>query len=94
LLRTIGDITVTNSSVAFGFIEIETWEMFHDSLSNIGSTYLLGLAMAGVGLSTDFKMFKGLGFKPFYIGLIVAIAIGIVSVMLISSFGHFIDLTM
>lgn len=94
LLRTIGDITVTNSSVAFGFIEIETWEMFHDSLSNIGSTYLLGLAMAGVGLSTDFKMFKGLGFKPFYIGLIAAIAIGIVSVTLISSFGHFIDLTM
>ncbi len=90
LVRTIGDITVTNSGVAFGVLQATTWETFHQSISNFGSTYMLGLAMAGVGLSTDFKMFKGLGFKPFYIGLIAAITIGIVSVTLIGLFGHFI----
>lgn len=89
-VRTIGDITVTNSGTAFGFLQLATWEQFHQSISNIGSTYMLGLAMAGVGLSTDFKMFKGLGFKPFYIGLIAAISIGIVSLTLIGLFGHLI----
>ena len=89
-VRTIGDFTVANSETAFGLLQPETWEKFHGSVSNLGSTYMLGLAMAGVGLSTDFKMFKGLGFKPFYIGLIAAIAVGIVSVTLIGLFGHLI----
>ena len=46
--------------------------------------------MAGVGLSTDFSTFKGLGVKPFYIGLIAAVSVGIVSLTLISLFGHLI----
>lgn len=89
-VRTIGDFTIANSETAFGLLQPAAWEKFHHSVSNIGSTYMLGLAMAGVGLSTDFKMFKGLGFKPFYIGLIAAIAVGIVSVTLIGLFGHLI----
>lgn len=90
LLRTIGDVTVSNNGLAFGLFEQSTWQSFYNSWSSFGSTYLLGLAMAGVGLSTDFKMFKGLGIKPFYIGLIAAISVGIVSVTLISLFGHLI----
>lgn len=90
LLRTVGDMTVTNSNLAFGLFEPATWERFYTSLSSFGSTYLLGVAMAGVGLSTDFRMFKGLGIKPFYIGLIAAISVGIVSLTLISLFGHLI----
>lgn len=89
LVRTLGDMTVINSEAAFGFLQATTWENIHQSVSKLGSTYMLGLAMAGVGLSTDFKMFKGLGFKPFYIGLIAAITVGIVSAILIGLFGHF-----
>lgn len=87
-IRTIGDFTLTNSGSAFGLFEASTWQSFYNTWSSFGSTYLLGLAMAGVGLSTDFKMFKGLGIKPFYIGLIAAVSVGIVSVTLISLFGH------
>ena len=90
LMRTIGDVTVTNNGLAFGLFEPSTWEGFYNSWSSFGSTYLLGLAMAGVGLSTDFKMFKGLGIKPFYIGLIAAASVGIVSLTLIALFGHLI----
>lgn len=90
LLRTLGDVTITHTELAFGFLQPTTWENLYDSVSHIGSTYLLGFAMAGVGLSTNFKMFKGLGFKPFYIGLIAAVTVGIVSVTLISLFGDLI----
>lgn len=92
LLRTIGDMTAVNTGAAFGFLDISTWESFYTVGSSFGSTYLLGLAMAGVGLSTDFKMFKGLGIKPFYIGLIAALSVGLVSFTLVSLFGDLIKI--
>lgn len=91
-IRTIGDMTVTSQGMAFGIFDPSLWEKFYHRVSSFGSTYLLGAAMAGVGLSTDFKMFKGLGIKPFYIGMIAAISVGLVSLLLVSLFGHFITL--
>ncbi len=92
LLRTTGDMTLDKTGAAFGFIGTDTWEGIYTFWSSFGSKYLLGMAMAGVGLSTDFKMFKGLGMKPFYIGLIAAISVGLVSLTLVSLFGHLIQL--
>ncbi|WP_210469240.1 YeiH family protein [Sporosarcina sp. 6E9] len=92
LIRTIGDLTVANTGSAFGFFSEKTWEGFYSSWSSFGSTYLLGIAMAGVGLSTNFSVFKGLGIKPFYIGMIAAVSVGIVSLTLISLFGHLITI--
>lgn len=91
-VRTIGDMNITNSGMAFGFLSPAAWENFYESSSSFGTTYMLGLAMAGVGLSTDFSKFKGLGIKPFYIGLIAALVVGLVSLTLISLFGHLIVL--
>lgn len=88
LVRTIGDITLGNNGNAFGLFTQSTWENIYNYSSSFGTTYLLGMAMAGVGLSTNFKMFKGIGIKPFYIGFIAAVSVGIVSVTLISLFGH------
>ncbi|MHA6260173.1 YeiH family protein [Sporosarcina sp. CAU 1771] len=90
LIRTIGDLTVENSGEAFGFLNPSKWAEFYNSWSSFGSKYMLGLAMAGVGLSTNFKIFKGLGIKPFYIGLIAAVSVGLVSLLLVSLFGHLI----
>src|SRR5690625_1320633 len=89
-LRTIGDITMENTGAAFGLLQPTTWENFYTHSSSFGTTYLLGMAMAGVGLSTNFNMFKGIGIKPFYIGFIAAVSVGIVSVTLISLLGQFI----
>lgn len=50
-------------------------------------TYILGIAMAGVGLSTNFKTLKGIGLKPFYIGFVAALTVGLVSVIVISLSG-------
>lgn len=87
LLRSIGDATAQSSGFAFGLFEPSDWEGFYSFWSSFGSTYMLGLAMAGVGLSTNLKAFKGMGITPFYIGLIAAAAVGSVSLLLISLFG-------
>lgn len=90
LVRTVGDMTSAKTGLAFGFLKPSAWSNFYSFWSSFGSTYMLGLAMAGVGLSTDFRMFKGLGVKPFYVGLIAAVSVGIVSLTLVSLFGHLI----
>ncbi|MBP1971495.1 putative integral membrane protein (TIGR00698 family) [Virgibacillus natechei] len=90
VVRTIGDATLENENLAFGLFGGDTWERIYSNLSSFGTTYLLGMAMAGVGLTTNFKMFKGIGIKPFYIGFTAAVAVGIVSVVLISLFGGFV----
>src|SRR5690625_4193855 len=89
-IRTVGDMTLAQTGKAFWLFAEQTWTTFYEKSSSFGTTYLLGTAMAGVGLSTDFKMFKGLGLKPFYIGLIAAISVGFVSLLLISLFGQWV----
>lgn len=87
-VRTIGDITLENTDAAFGFLSPSAWEGFYTNASSFGTTYLLGMAMAGVGLTTNFAAFKGIGIKPFYIGFTAAVSVGVVSIILISLFGH------
>ncbi len=92
LLRTVGDMMMLKNNMAFGLFSASHWESFYTQVSSFGSTYLLGAAMASVGLSTDLKMFKGLGFKPFLIGLVAAFSVSVVSFVLISLFGGFISI--
>jgi uncharacterized integral membrane protein (TIGR00698 family) len=91
-VRTIGDVTLENTGAAFGFLQQGVWEGIYSNASSFGTTYLLGMAMAGVGLSTNFAAFKGIGIKPFYIGFTAAVSVGIVSVILISLFGDFVSI--
>jgi len=90
LVRTIGDASLVQSGSAFGLFNGDLWESMYSNSSSFGTTYLLGAAMAGVGLSTNFKMFKGIGIKPFYIGLTAALSVGIVSVLFVSLLGEFV----
>jgi uncharacterized membrane protein YadS len=48
------------------------------------------IALAGVGLSTSFKILKGLGIKPFIVGLGAAVVVGLISLLAISALGAFI----
>ncbi|GGP16507.1 YeiH family protein [Oceanobacillus neutriphilus] len=90
VIRTIGDATLESAGNAFGLFTGRTWESIYNNLSSFGTTYLLGAAMAGVGLSANFKKFKGMGLKPFYIGFMAAVAVGVVSVILVSLFGGYV----
>jgi uncharacterized membrane protein YadS len=61
---------------------------------NIRTTaeYTLGAAMAAVGLGTSITQLKGLGYKPFVVGMAAALAVGVVSVGLVSVFGGLITI--
>jgi uncharacterized membrane protein YadS len=47
--------------------------------------------MAGVGLGTSIAQLKGLGFRPFVVGIAAALAVGVASVGLVSLFGPLIS---
>jgi uncharacterized membrane protein YadS len=48
--------------------------------------------MAGIGLSTSLTVFKGLGIKPFYIGMIAALSVSAISLIMVYLLGGFIQI--
>ena len=58
----------------------------------LASRYLLGTAMAAVGLSTSFRVFRGVGLKPFAVGLAGAVVVGSVGMAMAILFGRFVTL--
>lgn len=91
IVRTIGDATVQEYNLAFGLFRPDTWRAVWESINTIGAEYLLGIAMAAVGLSTNLKIYKSIGFKPFYIGLFAAFSVTIVSLLMVTLLGGFIN---
>ena len=80
LLRTFGDYyfySLNNS----GSLE---WKIFVDSVKNLAE-FLLIIAMSAVGYNTNFRYFKDLGIRPFYLGFIAASVVGIVSTVIIKA---------
>jgi len=79
IVRTVGDASLLTSegTLAFGCVPAETYK---SSLSFVGSTAskgLLGTAMAAVGLSTSASALRGIGWKPFAVGLAGATTVGL-----------------
>src|SRR5699024_10308507 len=91
IVRTIGDASAQEYNLAFGLFTPDTWTTIWESINTIGSEYLLGIAMAAVGLSTNLKIYKSIGLKPFYIGLFAAFSVTIVSLIMVSLLGGFIN---
>lgn len=91
IIRTIGDAGITSSGLAFGLLNPEAWHTTWSSLNNLGSKYMLGIAMAGIGLSTNIKIFKDIGAKPFYIGMAAAISVSIISLIMVFLLGGLIS---
>ena len=44
------------------------------------------MAMAAVGLSTNLKDLKSMGYKPFVVGFIAMVTVGLVSIITMKSF--------
>lgn len=82
VVRSVGDAGVTGAAAgkAFGVLDKAAWTALWKSINNFGSNYMLGAAMAAVGLSTSFGVFKGVGMKPLYVGVVAAVVVGIVSI--------------
>jgi uncharacterized integral membrane protein (TIGR00698 family) len=82
-VRTLGDAGVRGMAGfggrALGLWGAGGWQAAHAAVTTWAS-YLLTVALAAVGLSTRFADLRGLGIKPFLVGLGAAFAVGLVSV--------------
>lgn len=87
--RSIGDAGVRAEGNAFGLWDSVTWNGIQGAIKH-WATNLLVVALAGVGLSTRLRMLKGLGVKPFVVGLGAALVVGLVSFVTISLLGRFV----
>jgi uncharacterized membrane protein YadS len=93
VLRSIGDAILGPPGFAFGAIDGREWKQVIDVVGDtVASRVLLGTAMAAVGLSTSFEVFRGVGLKPFAVGLAGAIAVGSAGMLMAVLFGRFVTL--
>ncbi len=86
VLRSLGDAGIRAGGNALGLWSPVSWKSLHGAI-NEGAAFLLTVALAGVGLKTRFSIFKGLGLKPFVVGLGAAVAVGFISFLTISLLG-------
>jgi len=85
-IRSLGDAGLDTSGYAFGLWEADIWHSIY-SFIQTWAVNLMVVALAGVGLSTSFKILKGLGIKPFIVGLGAALVVGVISLTAISLLG-------
>ena len=94
MLRSIGDATLSSTGLAFGVFSADAWASITKDLGDFwASQVLLGTAMAAVGLNTNFGVFKGVGLKPFAVGMAGAIVVGAVGMALAVLLGRFVHLS-
>lgn len=91
-VRSIGDWTI-GSGAAFGVWDAATWTALTRQLGDYwASQIFLGTAMAAVGLNTSFAVFKGVGLKPFAVGMAGAVVVGAVGMTMAVLLGGFVHL--
>jgi uncharacterized integral membrane protein (TIGR00698 family) len=88
-IRSIGDAGIKVGGSAFGLWHDAAWTDIHSGIKHWAAN-LLVLALAGVGLNTRFHVLKGLGLKPFIVGLGAALVVGVVSFVAIAILGAFV----
>ena len=73
------------------FLTENVQQFWQGSISNIkdSAKIFLSMAMAAVGLSTNLKDLKSMGYKPFIVGFVAMITVGLVSILTMESFAKF-----
>ncbi len=84
VVRNIGDQLFTFESNNYKF-----WINLIDFLK-ASATVFLTMAMAAVGISINLGELKSMGYKPFIVGLIAAITVGLISLIYIETLQNFI----
>ncbi len=93
IVRSIGDTMLGNGQLALGVWDKAGWSALTALVGDrIGAQWLLGTAMAAVGLNTNFAVFKGVGLKPFAVGMAGAVVVGLVGFTMAALLGGFVVL--
>jgi uncharacterized membrane protein YadS len=83
ILRNIGDQFFLNS---YNNLWLETVDIIKSS-----SKVFLTMAMAAIGLSTNLRDLKSMGYKPFLVGFIGMATVGLVSILSIEFYINFLN---
>jgi len=88
VLGFIGMIIVRNIGDQIFMTDTGSYEIWKNFISYIKSlaTVFLTMSMAAVGISINLGELKSMGYKPFVVGFIAAITVGIVSIICIETF--------
>ena len=80
IARNIGDqiFTIENGNHEF-------WTTLISYIKNLATVFLT-MSMAAVGISINLNELKSMGYKPFVVGLIAAVTVGIVSIISLETF--------
>lgn len=93
VVRSVGDAMLQSVGAAYGIWGQDAWIRLTNQIGDFwGSRVLLGTAMAAVGLNTSFAVFKGVGGRPFLVGLAGALMVGAVGAAAALLFGRFVSL--
>ncbi len=83
IVRSLGDAGLRGAEgLAFGLWDAAAWKDLTRLLGGTIAYAALGTAMAAVGLTTRFALFRGVGPRPFYLGAAAALAAGICALLL------------
>jgi uncharacterized integral membrane protein (TIGR00698 family) len=85
-LRSIGDAGINSGVSAFSLLPEATWTAVIATIKSWAEILLI-VALAGVGLGTNFHSIKALGIKPFIVGLGASLSVGLVSYLAITLLG-------
>lgn len=91
IFRSVGDAGIQHGGLAAGLWSKVQWSHAIGWVSD-AATYALAFAMAGVGLGTQIKKLKGLGIKPFYVGLFASLVVGVASALAVFLLGGYVRL--
>jgi uncharacterized integral membrane protein (TIGR00698 family) len=88
VLGFIGMIIVRNIGDQIFIENTESYKIWLNSISYIKSlaTIFLTMSMAAVGISINLRELKSMGYKPFIVGFIAALTVGIVSIISLETF--------
>jgi uncharacterized integral membrane protein (TIGR00698 family) len=93
IVRSIGDATLGSTGAAYFLWDAASWRDLTDRIGDMwGSRVLLGTAMAAVGLNTSVAVFRGVGAKPFLVGLTGALTVGAVGLAMALVLGRYLTL--
>ena len=81
IVRSLGDAVFADSAA---------WDCCWHFVKS-SATYVIAVAITCIGLNTNIKKLTELGYRPFVCGLIAAVSVGVVSFLLVTAFGNYLQ---
>lgn len=93
VVRSVADTMLQGGGLALGVWDRAAWAGLTSLVGDtVGARWLLGTAMAAVGLNTSVAVFRGVGLRPFVVGLVGALVVGASGFVMALLLGRFVTI--